>query len=236
MKLSLNKSSIKFGVVCLIFMMLLQNAKADLMYSWTGTSTAGQSVTVNADLTIDGDELTIVLSNTSSEISQAPDDLLTSFYFDIEGRPDLTYTSASGNVFLNNNPQSGNPADLIADSKFDGTWQFKSFTNPDYGYGIGTVGNNSLGDEGLSFNGSIVGNLNYGISTATVGGNLLDDLLVSPSATFTFGGMAGYGYDDIINWGMGLGTAPDIFVPLPATILLGILGLGVGSWKLRKSI
>ena len=40
------------------------------------------------------------------------------------------------------------------------------------------------------------------------------------------------------NVAFGLGTAPDSLeiVPLPATILLGFIGLAVGGWKLRKSI
>ena len=44
------------------------------------------------------------------------------------------------------------------------------------------------------------------------------------------------GYDKNGVWGDTYGSESFIMTPIPATILLGLLGLGMGGWKLRKSL
>jgi hypothetical protein len=118
----------------------------------SATSSSGVPFVFEAQLTITGNTLTIVLCNNSTVHSQNPSDLLSSFYFDIldggNNRPILTYTSATGDVWLTdqNNPDTLQTpgANLKAVVAGDDTWQFKTFNDalsPFLGFGIGTVGN-----------------------------------------------------------------------------------------------
>src|SRR5206468_2651537 len=77
-------------------------AKATVTLFETGLSSVGNPVSFRADLTISGNNLTLVLSNTSPAGSLAPNDTLGSFFWDIIGpgntRPTLTLSSAKGSV------------------------------------------------------------------------------------------------------------------------------------------
>jgi hypothetical protein len=216
-------------------------------------------VRFEAALTISGDNLTIVLTNDSlnhsngASHSRNPNDLLTSFYFDIfdgVSRPTLTYTGATGDVCLFENaaaddctvtqePGDGSDeADLRALVADDDGWQFKSGLTLSPGadtltFGIGTAGNNSLSPNG--FNGNIVDGLDYGIfagttGTATEGGapSLDGSYLVHNVATFTFTGVSGFDEGDIGDEVLfGLGTQPDSTGLVPEPGSLGLLGVGV---------
>jgi hypothetical protein len=207
-----------------------------IIQTGSAISSVGTQVNFRAELTIAGDTLTITLFNQSPQSSTAPNDTLSSYYFDIiknGSRPALSYFSASGDVYLanKNSPdalQTAN-ANLKAVNPGDRTWQFKSFnavSTPYAGFGIGTVGNNNLSPN--NFNGNIVDGLDYSIYTGDIAVQNLDGkLLVKNQATFVFKGLTGFTEQDISpSYTFGMGTAPDslIFVPEPATLAILCFG------------
>jgi len=239
-------------------LLLPSGSLATTTYTFVGT-TPDTSVdfSFQADLTISGDNLTIVLSNNSVDLSPActtcnPNDLLTSFYFEIidgsNNRPTLTYASASGDVYLADKDNADTlqtaGADLAAFVNGDDTWAFISGSTLQFGsdvlsFGIGTAGNSTLSPNG--FNGSIVNGLDYGIYAGDITGNNLDgQLLVKGPATFNFTGLTGFTEADLSAEALfGLGTKPDstAFVPEPGTGLLlgaGLVGLAWGGRRRRK--
>jgi hypothetical protein len=239
--------------IVLAFMVILSSKAQANLFQWSGYSSVGNPISLEAELTITElgavDTLTVSLRNTTefaSAYQQVPNDMLGSFYFDILDadnlRPTLTYASATGDVYLNNVLQTSG-ADLMALVPGDDTWQFKTMNDtqiPYLGFGIGTVGNGTLAN---SFNGNIVGGINYSIySDVTVDNPLNPGLqknsLVKGEATFTFtGDLDGYNIGPDVAFG--LGTAPDSIhhAPLPGAILLGILSMsavGALGLKLRK--
>ena len=216
---------------------LVQSVPAMLTFVAEGTSAKNVEVRFEAELTISGDMLTIVLINNSPVDSLNPDDLLGSFYFDIVNgdgvRPVMTYDSATGDTYkgVKNGTdimlEAG--ADLRAFIDGDGGWQFKDMNAayvPNLGFGIGTVGNSNLFPNG--FDGNIVDGVDFAIFTGEITTQPLTnpDALVKETAVFTFSGLTGFTEDDIVNdFAFGLGTAPDsLLTPEPAT--LAILGLG----------
>lgn len=238
------------GACCLF----AQTAHADL-FTWTGLSATGHTVSLEAELTITlgaTDTLTVELKNTTASLgyTQVPSDVLSSFYFDILDdatslvRPTLTYFSAVGDVYKNNVLQpAGVGANLMALVANDDTWAFKATDEtsfPYLGFGIGTVGNNTSGiitDADNQFNGSVVGGMNYSIYSDAnpMNPGLQGVNLVKGEAIFTFtGDLDGFHIGPSV--GFGLGTGPDSFVsvPVPGAVLLGILGLGAVGIKLRK--
>jgi hypothetical protein len=164
-------------------------AAGDVVFTASGTSSVGSPVAFQALLSIDGDNLKIVLDNLSPKDTIDAAEVLTSFYFDIwngTDRPTLSYESASGFVFqvkkgLGNDvpvyytppmppvPGADKPSNLVATEKGDASWQFLEM-DPEYaptlGFGIGTVANNALKPNG--FTPSVVGPagndfINFGI-------------------------------------------------------------------------
>lgn len=217
-------------------------AFGSIIFTASGTSTAGTPVAFQASLTISGtsgDDLTIVLANTSPADSRYAADVLGSFYFDIVSgtrRPTLSYASARGSVYqvrsgTTDVPNTYSPQSFTADSTAisdvravnagDGSWQFKPMDPlgfPFLGFGIGTVGNSSPPiASGNGFTPSIVGNGKSMINFSIYRGGDIDpegqlDLayLVKNSATFRFTGVAGYTENAIANRAVfGLGTGPD---------------------------
>jgi hypothetical protein len=150
-------------------------AAGDVTFTASGTSSLGTPVAFQALLSIDGDNLEIVLDNLSPKDTTDAAEVLTSFYFDIWNgvdRPTLSYESASGYVYqvkkgLGNDvpvfytppmpPVSGSaasqPSNLKAVNPGDATWQFLKMDpafSPNLGFGIGTVANNALSPNGFT--------------------------------------------------------------------------------------
>jgi len=227
-------------------------------------------VRFQADLTISGDNLTVVLTNDSlnhtdgPSHSRNPNDLLTSFYFDIfdGARPTLTFTGGTGDVcqFFNaavddctvtrdQTVPGSTETDLRATSANDDGWQLRQnltmvMATQALTFGIGTAGNNSLNPSG--FMGNIVDGFDFGIyagtpGTATEGGAPSlqgnNGYLIHNTATFTFTGVSGYTEADIGAIALfGLGTAPDStgLVPEPGAGSLLALGLVAFAFRRRR--
>ena len=229
-----------FGVPILVLGLSAGSARATVIHTWSGLSSTNVQVAFEAHLTISGNTLTVNLVNNSPGSSLNPNDLLSSYYFDVicnNVRPTLTYVSATGDVWLTdrNNPDAlvAANANLKALVAGDFTWQFKNMNaalSPFLGFGIGTVGNNGLMPN--NFMGNIVDGMDYSIYKGDVTtSNLHNRRLVKDQATFVFTGVSGCVESDIISpSAFGLGTAPDSleYSPEPATLaLLTFAGLAL---------
>lgn len=232
----LRVDSARRGVFILAMGLIALPAQATIIHSLSGISSVGTPVSFRAELTISGDILTVSLFNDSTASSTAPNDLLSSYFFDIVNgagvRPVLTYQAAHANVYL----ARQNAADVLQTSNAnvkavnagDGTWEFRTLNPtiiPGMGFGIGTVGNANLAPN--NFHGNVVDGLNYSIYAGEITTRNLDNaLLVKGSATFTFSGLTGFSESDIkLTVAFGLGTAPDsLLVPEPATSAFLLLG------------
>jgi len=220
-------------------------AMATVVQSVSGISSAGVPFLFESQLTMTGNTLTVVLKNNSTVRTQNPNDLLTSFYFDIKNslnvRPTLTYAAATGSVWLtsrtNTDVLQNAAANLMAVNANDNTWQFKTLdaaNTPFLGFGIGTAGNSALGSNG--FNGNITGGFDYSIYAGDITTqNLSNRLLVKNSATFVFTGVNGFTEADIVPRAVfGLGTAPDsLATVIPAPGAVALFGLG-GLLAMRR--
>ena len=234
------------NALCLLFCLSIQTTYA-VVFTKSGISGKGVPISFEADMTITGDFLTIILKNTSPVNSLNPDDALSSFYFDIldenDNRPTLTYLSAVGDIYTGNksNPdvlQAAN-GNIKAVNAGDNSWMFKVMIDtqkPFLGFGIGTAGNANLAPN--NFQGSIVDGINYSIYRNEVTTTNLDGLLLEKNtATFTFTGLTGFVASDIVpRVVFGLGTAPDstMTVPEPATIGLLVL-IALAFFRKRRS-
>jgi len=211
------------------------------IHTVSGFSATGDPVDFTAQLTISGDVLTVQLSNNSAAPSTSPDDLLTSYFFDIVdgggNRPSLAYVDAVGDVWLTDKSapdvlQIAN-ANVKAVSPGDDSWEFRPMDpalSPFLGFGVGTVGNAYLDPN--NFHGNIVDGFDYSIYAGDVSTTSIDgSLLVKSSATFTFSGLTGFTEADICpTAAFGMGTLPDslFWTPEPATgLLLFWAGLGI---------
>lgn len=153
-------------------------------FSVSGTLSGTYPVSAKATFVTSGSTLTLTLQNTSttaptSTPTSYPAQVLTSFYFDMlingTGRPTLTYTSGSGDVYKITGTSaavpylyvppttsgtaftplpigSPQPSDIRSTMPGDYSWYFRSDLNealPPYcRFGIGTVGNS--GTSGIS--------------------------------------------------------------------------------------
>jgi hypothetical protein len=141
--------------------LLASPAAGSVVISGTGQSASAPAVprAAQAEFTLSGTTLSIVLSNISPNDSTSTDQMLSSFYFDIVkdgNRPNLSYASAEGFVWklisnapdepynytppavaggpgtyvlADGNPVMHVPSNLLADKANDRTWQFRDM-NP----------------------------------------------------------------------------------------------------------
>jgi hypothetical protein len=231
-------------------------AAGDVIFMASGTSSLGTPVAFQAQFSIDGDNLKIVLDNLSPKDTTDAAEVLTSFYFDIWNgttRPTLKYESASGFVFqvkrgrdndvpVYYTPQryekaEDKPSNLVATEKGDASWQFLEMDPayaPNLGFGIGTVANNGLKPN--DFTAAVVGPagndfINFGIyrgGDINPSGVLNNKYVVKNTATFNFTGVGNYKETDIRPKAVfGLGTTPDSIVVVPEPSTIVIAASGV---------
>jgi hypothetical protein len=235
-------------------------AFGNMIYMVSGTSSTGDPIEFQADFAMSGDILTLTLKNTSPVDSASPADVLGSCYFEIVRgaiRPNLSFTSAAGEVYLSDKSHPDTPYNGIgADNLLwnhsgdpwygDDCWEFKSFDptqNPFMGFGVATVGNSNLAPN--NFNGNMVHTVQLSIYKGEIATQNLDGkYLVKDEATFTWSGVNGFSESDIAGVAFGLGTAPDSVlttdtpvssVPEPATCLLLMNAGAIGLAYARRS-
>jgi hypothetical protein len=254
-----SKNLCALGSVLALLLLAPSASIATTTYSFQGTTPDTLvDFSFRADLTISGDTLTIVLTNDSMSLNPAsptlnPNDLLTSFYFEINdganNRPTLTYVSAIGDVYLGDkntpDPLVTAGANVRAVVAGDFSWAFISGSTLQLGsdvlsFGIGTAGNNSLSPN--NFNGSIVDGMDYGIYAGDISTqNLNGKLLIQGSATFYFTGLTGFTEADLSAEALfGLGTQPDstafVGTPIPEPGTAALLSLGFVGLALRRPL
>lgn len=241
-------------------------AEAQVAFVGSGISAAGQPVAFQATLTISGTFLDLRLDNLSPVPSRFAADLLSSFYFDVVRsgsiRPTLTYLSGTGQVYqwLSGTADrpviySGTsfttgfgPSNLVATQPGDKTWQYRAMDPllpPKEGFGIGTVGNTVLSPNGFDpqivgppGNGQIAFSLYTGADIQPGSNQLEFQYFVRDTATFRFGGLAGFTEADIgPDATFGLGTGPDTIIELPEPGGMAIAASGAilaaGWWRVR---
>lgn len=202
-----------------------------IVYSGTSVvftaSTTGSHgpLSTRATFTVDpgnANVLRLRLENTSPGASRAPEDLLTSFYFNVLSgtttgtSAPLAYQSALGQVYYTVGglapdfpvkyfpppPPGGSlldepgPSNLQAFNPGDDTWQFKTGLSLVASQPPLAFGVGTVGNSSLSpnnFNGNIVDGFNFGIYVGEVTTQPLDDsLLVRDSINFEFAGFSGF--------------------------------------------
>ena len=238
-----------------------------LILSAFGTSSSDATVTFSglsgdlaaqADFTVSGNTLTVVLTNTSTADVLVPADLLTAVFFDITGYPPASFSpvsamlSGGSTVFFG--PDGG--------GNVGGEWVFASGLSgaPDNAtLGISSAGFGLFGDG--NFNGPNlegadgVNGLNYGLLSAgdnTTTGNAAvtgGSPLIQNQVTFTLTGSAPFLESAITNVSFQYGTSlrePNVPsngdnpppVPEPSTMLLLGVALtgtgGIGFLRRRK--
>jgi hypothetical protein len=209
--------------------------------------------------------LKLVLTNNTSPTLAPSDLLTSFYFNVSTGTGTLNYYDAKGFVYYTsgtaadagviytpplanpNNPlpsitfTAGVQSNLMALANNFDTWQFKSGlslvvdSSPILGFGVGTVGNSSLGSNG--FNGNVVDGFNFGIYTGDVTTqSLSNNLFVKDSITFKFSGFAGSIADITPHAVFGFGTNPDtiVSVPEPSSLLLASAGVLAGAIRLAR--
>jgi hypothetical protein len=210
------------------------------------TATSG-SRAASADFTVSGDELTVVLTNTSSADVLVPVDVLTAVFFSPNGPIFASSTAvltAGSTVFFDSAPAGG---------VVGGEWAYGSgLVGAPLGatQGISSAGFGLFG--GATFPGvdldppAAIDGLNYGITSAgdnpgtgnaPVTGGVP---LIQNSVTFKFSGATGFDLTSITNVSFQYGTAltePNISsVPEPASLMLLGAGLaGIGIWRQKST-
>jgi len=174
-----------------------------------------------------GGVLKLLLENTSPIASQAPEDLLTSFYFNVLSgtttgtSAPLAYQSALGQVYYTIGsfipdlpvvytppPPAGGtveekigPSNLQAFNPGDDTWQFRTGMSLVASQPPLAFGVGTVGNSDLApnnFNGNIVDGFNFGIYVGEVTTEPLDDsLLVKDFIQFEFAGFGNFSLSQI---------------------------------------
>lgn len=197
----------------------------------------GANASGSAMFTISGNNLTLVLTNTTLPRSTAQGAAMTGVTFNLNsGSPALTLTStavtAGGTYWTSKTTQAAPPS-------LNGSWTSAVVSNAQHQYGVATTGFNGW------FNGGSIslGNAapNYGIVAAgtfdgtnvAFGGSQFP--FVQNSMTFTFSGVSGISESQITNVKLLFGTDGSgiIQANVPAPGALAVTGLG-GLLALRR--
>lgn len=244
------------AMLALLLLVPFAPARATVVFTTAFVdATTGNTVSVEADMSISGNTLTIVLANTSPSTTADPGEVLTGFLFDLAGQPTLAYASASGytvNVGKTPDQVSTSATSLKATGSTNkGRWAFASgFSNTNAllaSYGLATAPFTGAPD---SFPTAQTGSnsasaLNYGIDAASTGVNKADVSGVTTftyqTATFTLSGVAGLteaSIQPVATFVFGA-VSPNFVtavLPEPPSLALPLLALALllPRWKSRR--
>ena len=227
--MSIHKFSFLFGALAL-----------GSMANAISFSASQGNLAAQADFTIVGNDLKIVLTNTSTADCLVPGDVLCGLFFD--GTPALTPLSAvvsAGSAVYNNTTMVHGAGDDIG-----GAWAYASGINPAVSgatQGIGAAGFNIFGppnvfpganaDGDPGVDGVAYGLLSAGDNLATGNGGLNGRDLTKNSTTFMLSGLPqGFDLNNLKNVSFQYGTSLDetrLVTPEPCSVLAlaGLLAL-----------
>ena len=223
---------------CLSFALLSPAAQADLSASWDDD--LGHHASVTASIDTSG-ILRVILTNTSPLATDAPALALQGVFFDLTGTGTLSSPTATGDMILID--RDGLDAvsvdqDLRAGW---GYWHAASTPTGFFTFGVAAAGLSGLPwaapksmDDSKILNGPPFGMV--ALAEYTEGNSQHSMEANNPwtygTATFTFAGAGGLTLGDTAVFAFG--TGPEFVTPLPGAVLLGMLGMGVAGWRLRR--
>ena len=226
-----------------------------IQFSSSGTGVSGAAISASADFTINGNALTIILTNTAladnttgGDPQDVPGNTLTGVFFDLTGNPSLTAGSATiaagsmvQGVQCSIGPCDGTTTDVGGEFRYD-AGAFPG--GADRGVaGAGYIGGAANFPGALNLDGeAAVNGINFGIISADPSflpnGGLASVPLIKNSVTFVLTGVSGLTENDISKVSFQYGTSiteprlPPSKTPEPGTLLL--LGGGLAAATLIR--
>jgi len=224
-------------LACGLTAVAVSSSAGAITFNFSGNSNAsGNPLAASATFSVSGTTLTIVLTNTATSAATNGADVLDGVFFDIAGSNptfsagNVTLTSGSSLVLMNNVPTSGNP--------LNDEYMFDSPT-PILGteFGIGSTGFPGFNPNNDNFtarfwSGTAMsgGNSDYGtVPTAGITVGSTSNVYINNSVTFTFTLSSAISESDIENVMVSYGSGGETqLVPEPATMAaIGIGALGL---------
>jgi hypothetical protein len=235
----LHGRAVKIAAIAAVAAALAVPAKADLIFSGTGTDSDGSPISATADFSLSGNTFQIVITNNDVANSQAS--VLTNLGFNVVPSPATPLPSASGSAALT----SG--SSLVAlgtpDSHSVGQeWAYLSGGAASSGFGVGTGNGNLCGTAGcgVMLDGSafgLVGTGTYlnqdGLTTRTyIENSITIDITLAAHSTFALPSITsvdfqygtGPGEGNITVNGCTGGSDCGGSTPVPEPVSLSLLG------------
>jgi hypothetical protein len=239
----IRKAGLGLGVAsALLVGFLMSTAHADVIFTATGNTIGGNSVSSSADFSISGDTLTVTLKNTSpANTTEVPGSTLTGVAFLLDNGDTIVLvpTSASSPNAIFNSAQCTINACPNTPQNVAGEWGYQdgfaagAIATDHYAAGgvgfittglAGDIGNFNGGAAGTNLSGPPSGALNgidFGIISASHGplnpGDISNSPLIDDNVILTFTGVDGLTEDQITNVYFLYGTALTDITTIPGS-------------------